>query len=123
MSSTPDAPRTRAERAVLEMLGLAARARGLVLGTDSVRKGVRDGGVVRVVLAADAAAGQRDKLVPLLEARRVPFDIVFTRDELGRAVGRDPVAAIGCSDRNLARRVGELIAALPSVQATQVEGR
>lgn len=119
----PAPPPERARRAVLDLLGLAARARAVVGGTEPVRQGAREGSLARVVLAADAAAGQREKLVPLLEARRVPFHVVFTREELGRAVGRGPVAAIGVSDRNLARRVGELIAALPSEQATQGQGR
>lgn len=122
-SPVPSAARERARRAVLDLLGLAARARAVVAGTDAVRQGAREGSLARVVLAGDAAAGQREKLVPLLEARGVPFDVVFTREDLGRAVGRNPVAAIGVSDRNLARRVGELIAALPSEQATQGEGR
>ena len=106
-------PTRRAEgRRVLELLGLAARAGGLITGIDSVRRAAREDQVFRVILAEDAAPGQQGKLTPLLEARRVPFHTLFTRDELGGAVGRGDVSAIGITDSNFARRTGELVAAL-----------
>lgn len=95
-------------RRVLDLLGLCARAGTLVTGTEAVRQGVREERVHRVILAEDAAPGQRQKLLPLLQARAVPFHTLFSRVELGSAVGRSPVSAIGVTDRNLARRVGEL---------------
>lgn len=101
-------------RRLLELLGLAARAGGLVTGTDAVRRAVRDGLVFRVLLAEDAAPGQQGKLVPLLDARRVPFHTLCTRVALGAAVGRGPVSAIGITNQSFARRVGELAAAQPS---------
>jgi ribosomal protein L7Ae-like RNA K-turn-binding protein len=78
-----------------------------------VRAAVRDGSVSLVILAADAAAGQRSKLIPLLDARRVPYYIGFSQEELGAAIGRAPVSALGFSNVQLAGRAGELIAALP----------
>lgn len=103
----------RAEgRRVLDLLGLAARAGGVVTGIDSVRRAAREDQVFRVILAEDAAPGQQGKLTPLLEVRRVPFHTLFTRDELGGAVGRGEVSAIGITDSNFARRTGELVAAL-----------
>lgn len=105
-----DRPEARGStRAVLDLLGLAARARALVTGTDAVRVAARAGGVHQVILAVDAAAGQRAKLVPLLEARRIPYEIVFTRDELGSAIGRAPVSAVGLTLPAMATRVAELL--------------
>lgn len=106
----------KAERALLNILGLAARAGSVVSGTDRVRSAVRDGKAYEVLLAADASPTQRDKLVPLLEARGVAFRTALRRDELGVAIGRAPVSAVGITNRNFARRVGELIAALPALQ-------
>ena len=100
-------------RSVLGLLGLAARARTVAAGTESVRDAVRAGKAYRVILASDAAAAQQQKLVPLLDARRVPYHIVLSRDDLGRALGRNPVSAVGLLDPNLARRVAELVGALP----------
>jgi ribosomal protein L7Ae-like RNA K-turn-binding protein len=102
-----------APRALLDLLGLATRARSVVAGTDSVRQAVRNGKALRVILAADTAPTQRQKLLPLLQARRVPHHLRFSQDELGSAMGRGPVAAVGFTDRNFATRAGQLLAALP----------
>jgi ribosomal protein L7Ae-like RNA K-turn-binding protein len=107
----PHDPRPKSLRAVLDLIGLSARAGAIVPGTGAVRAAARDGKVARVVLARDGAEGQRQKLIPLLDARRVPYHIAFTREELGAASGRPPVSAVGISNPGLASRVGELLAA------------
>lgn len=109
-------------RRLLELLGLAARARAIVTGTDAVRRAVRDGEISRVFLAADAAPGQTGKLTPLLEARQVPFHSLSTRNALGAAVGRGPVSALGLTNKNFARRAGELIAARPDAPTAALCG-
>ena len=100
-----------APRRILDLLGLAARAGGVITGIDSVRRAARGDEVFRVILAEDAAPGQQGKLTPLLEARQVPFHTLFTRDQLGAAVGRGSASAVGITDGSFARRAGELIAA------------
>lgn len=100
------------ERALLDLLGLAARARGLVQGTDATRRGVRDGEVRAVLLAADTSPTQRQKLVPLLEARGIRHATCLTQERLGAALGRDVVSAVGLTNENFARRALELAAAL-----------
>ena len=105
-------------RRVLDLLGLSARAGTLVTGTESVRQAVREERVHRVFLAEDAAPGQRQKLEPLLQARQVPSHIMFSRVELGSAVGRSPVSALGVTDPKLARRIGEMVSALPMGRST-----
>jgi ribosomal protein L7Ae-like RNA K-turn-binding protein len=97
-------------RAVLDLVGLSARAGALVSGTNAVRSAIRDGSVRQVILATDAAEGQRRKLIPLLDARRVPYHIGFSREELGAASGRAPVSAVGLSNAKLALRTGQLLA-------------
>ncbi len=98
----------RAEQA-LRLLGLAARAGGVVPGTDRVRIAARRDELQFVLVADDASANAREKLLPLLAARRVPYREVYTRAELGEAVGRSPLSAIGLTDASLAGRIRELI--------------
>jgi ribosomal protein L7Ae-like RNA K-turn-binding protein len=105
-----------AERRLLDLLGLAARAGRVLGGTDAVRKGVRDGGVRMVILAADSSPTQQGKLVPLLTARGVRHERLFSRSRLGAAIGRGPVSAVGIADPNFARRAETLIAAVPAAQ-------
>lgn len=102
---------TKAGRAeqVLRLLGLAARAGGVVPGTERVRIAARRNELHLVLLAGDASENAREKLVPLLSAKKIPFHEMFTRVELGGAVGRSPLSALGLTDASLARRAHELI--------------
>lgn len=101
--------RLRTAEPVLRLLGLAARAGGVVPGTDRVRIAVRREELQFVLVAGDASANAQDKLLPLLESRRVPYRTAFTRAEIGAAVGRSPLSAVGLIDASLAKRVSELI--------------
>jgi ribosomal protein L7Ae-like RNA K-turn-binding protein len=111
-----DAAGSAPERALLDLLGLAARARAFVHGTDATRRGVRDGEVAGVLLAADTSPTQSKKLLPLLQARGVPHAVCLTRAEMGAAAGLGPLAALGFTDRNFARRALALAAALDHPQ-------
>jgi ribosomal protein L7Ae-like RNA K-turn-binding protein len=101
--------RSGAPDRVLRLLGLAARAGAIVPGTERVREAARGGRVRYVLVAADASANARDKLLPLLEARDLPHATAFTRLELGAAVGLSPLSAVGLTDASFAARVGELL--------------
>jgi ribosomal protein L7Ae-like RNA K-turn-binding protein len=98
------------QRQLLDLLGLAARAGRVVSGTDAVRQAVREGQVTLVILAADASPTQRAKLTPLLEARQVKHYSLLSREQLGGAIGRGPVSALGVADANFARRARVLLA-------------
>jgi ribosomal protein L7Ae-like RNA K-turn-binding protein len=101
---------------VLQLLGLAARAGAVVPGTQQVRESVRAGRVQFALVAEDLTATGRDKLVPLLEGREVSYAVGYSRDELGRSVGRGPLAAVGVTDPGFARRLRTLLA--PASDAT-----
>jgi ribosomal protein L7Ae-like RNA K-turn-binding protein len=94
---------------VLQLLGLAARAGALVPGTQLVREAVRAGRVHFALVASDLTATGRDKLVPMLESREVAYGVVYSRAELGRAVGRGPLAGLGVTDEGFARRFRVLL--------------
>jgi ribosomal protein L7Ae-like RNA K-turn-binding protein len=104
------------ERPLLDLLGLAARARGLAHGTDAARSAARDGKAVAALVAADASPTQTRKLIPQLESRGIPFVVCLNRSEMGGAIGRGPVSAVAITDRNFARRALELARALSTSQ-------
>lgn len=81
----------------------------MVPGTGRVVDAVRGGRAVFVVVASDLTATGRDKLVPVLERRQVPYRVRFTRAELGRAVGRSPLAAVGVVDAGFGDRLTALL--------------
>ena len=61
------------------------------------------------IVAADASRNSLDKIVPLLNARRVRFVEVPSAAELGGAVGRETTAVVGIVDRQLAKGIRELV--------------
>ena len=93
----------------LGFLGMAARAGAIVTGTDRVREAARGEGLRLVLLATDASENSREKLVPLLTARGISHVIRYERNELGAAVGRGPLSAVGVLDRALADRLQVLL--------------
>lgn len=114
--SGPARPAPSPERALLDLVGLAARAGALVHGTDATRRAVREGGVLYVLVAGDVAPGQSGKLLPLLEARGVPYAHTLSRVALGAATGREFVSAIGITQDGFARRARQLADALATQQ-------
>jgi ribosomal protein L7Ae-like RNA K-turn-binding protein len=94
---------------VLRLLGLGARSRGVTVGVDSVREAAKRNKVFLAVVASDASANSLDKVVPLLNARRVRFVEVPSAAELGAAVGRNQTAVVGIVDRQLAAGVRALV--------------
>ena len=90
---------------VLRLLGLGVRSRGAVIGVDSVREAAKRNKVFLAVVATDASVNSLDKVVPLLNARRVRFVEVPSAVELGGAVGRNQTAVVGIVDRQLAAGV------------------
>ena len=90
---------------VLRMLGLGVRSRGAIVGVESVRDAAKRNKVLFAVVATDASVNSLDKVVPLLNARRVKFVEVPSAAELGGAVGRHQTAVVGIVDRQLAAGV------------------
>ncbi|HLU26107.1 MAG TPA: L7Ae/L30e/S12e/Gadd45 family ribosomal protein [Longimicrobiales bacterium] len=101
----------RGPEPALRLLGLAARAGAVEVGTERVREAVRRGRVRLVIVAGDASANSKAKVVPLVEARGVPYVEVFDRARLGEAVGRGAMSAVGVTDAEFAKRIRELLRA------------
>jgi ribosomal protein L7Ae-like RNA K-turn-binding protein len=93
---------------MLRLIGLGLRARNVVVGVEQVREAARKGSLQFAIVAPDASINSRDKIVPLLRARRIKFVEGPSAAELGAAVGRAQTAAVGVIDRQLARGLSGL---------------
>ena len=117
----PDVPGEEWRRKVLGLIGLGARGRLIVVGTEQVRLSAQKGKVVLALVAGDASRHSLDKVVPVLRARRVEMVEWPSAAELGGAVGRESTAAIGIVDQGLARGIrGAVAGAAPAGDATRV---
>ena len=94
---------------LLRLVGLGVRGRGAVVGVERVRDGAKKNKVAYAIVATDASRNSLEKIVPLLNARRVRFIEVPSAAELGGAVGRESTAVVGIVDRQLAKGIRELV--------------
>ena len=106
-------------RRVLRLLGLGVRSRGAVIGVEQVRESAKKNKVVFAVVASDASKNSLDKIVPLLNARRVRFIEVPSAVELGAAVGREQTVVVGIVDRQLAAGVRDSVTSAPRAGARE----
>ena len=77
----------------LNLLGLERKKGTLVMGFGGTMDAIRNRKAAFIVQAADAAGGGREKLQALLNHMPVPARVftIFSREELGLALGRDYV--------------------------------
>jgi ribosomal protein L7Ae-like RNA K-turn-binding protein len=94
---------------LFRLVGLGIRGHGAVVGVERVREGVKKNKVAFAIVAADASRHSLDKVVPLLNARRVRFVEVPSAAELGGVAGRESAAVVGIVDRQLAKGIRELV--------------
>jgi ribosomal protein L7Ae-like RNA K-turn-binding protein len=108
------------EQKVLGLVGLGARARNVVVGVDRVKDAVRKNKVVLAIVAPDASRHSREKILPILAARRVRVIEGSTAAALGGAVGKETTAVVGITDAALARGIRRLVD--PSAGAGRTPG-
>jgi ribosomal protein L7Ae-like RNA K-turn-binding protein len=101
------------ERRLLGLIGLGMRARGVVVGVERVRDAAKRGRLLLAVVAPDVSRHSLDKIVPLLEARRVRIIRGPSAASLGAAVGKATTAVVGVTDHSFAAGVRALVEVHP----------
>ena len=94
---------------VLGLAGLGVRGRLAVIGVERVREAAGKGTLKLAIVAGDASKNSLDKIVPLLNAKRVTILDGISAASLGAAVGRDATAVIGIVDAQLARGIRGIV--------------
>jgi ribosomal protein L7Ae-like RNA K-turn-binding protein len=94
---------------VLGLVGLGVRGRLAVIGVERVREAAAKGTLKLAIVARDASKNSLDKVVPLLEAKRVRIVDGISAASLGAAVGRDATAVIGIVDAQLAKGIRGIV--------------
>ena len=112
---------THLARRIAGLLGLGARGRLVVMGVEQVREAMKKGTVELLIIADDAAENSREKVIPMATAKQVPVLEGPHAVILGRAVGKEQVAAVGVTDRRLAKGIRELMASGPAALAPSAQ--
>jgi ribosomal protein L7Ae-like RNA K-turn-binding protein len=99
---------------VLGLVGLGVRGRLAVIGVDRVREAAQKRTLKLAIVARDASKNSLDKVVPLLEAKRVRIIDGIGAATLGAAVGREATTVIGIVDAQLAKGIRGIVDSAPA---------
>lgn len=100
---------------ILGLMGLAARARKVCFGADSVVLQIKKKKVYLIIVAKDASDRTKDKFRNISYKYEIPIIIEGEIEILSKAIGKSNKAIIGIEDSHLASEIqkinngGELI--------------
>lgn len=87
------------------MLGLAARGRNVVSGELQTLDAIKDGSAMLVIVAEDASENTRKLFTDKCSFYQVPIKLYGTREELGRAIGKDIRSSLAVVNAGLAQSI------------------
>ena len=87
---------------IYSMLGLAMKAGKVVSGEFAVDKSIKDGSAWLVIIASDASDNTTKKFSNSCE-------FYGTKEELGRAIGRDMRSSLAITDEGFAKSLGKYL--------------
>ena len=93
---------------ILGLIGLAARARKVSFGADSVELEAQKNKVYLIILAQDSSTRTKEKFQKISEKYNIPIIITQTIDDLSKAIGKNNKAILGIEDINLASEIQKI---------------
>ena len=90
---------------VLSQLGLAAKAGKIAAGGFSAEDAVKSRKARLVLIATDAKSNTAKKFTDKCTFYKIPFRFYGSKEELGRAVGRESRACVAVIDRGFAESI------------------
>lgn len=93
---------------ILNLLGLAFRAKKVVSGEDFCVEGIRKGEIKYLFLASDAGINTTKKITDKAKYYNVVLDNRFTSSELSGAIGKNNRMVIGVIDIGFAKKMKEI---------------
>lgn len=95
--------------AMLQLLGLAARARKVISGEELVVKEIRSGNAKLVLLAKDASANTSKKITDKCKFYNVELHVFGDRYDLGHATGKETRVTLAITDNGFAKKMSSLL--------------
>ena len=93
---------------ILQILGLATRARMTITGEGMTVNEVRNGNAKLVLLAEDASENTSKKLHDKCSYYGVDIETFGTRFEIGHAVGKEERVVMAVTDKGFAKKLKSL---------------
>lgn len=93
---------------ILGLIGLAAKARNVCFGADSVEEKITRNKVKLVVIAEDASERTKQKFEKISKKFNVRMIILSNIDNLSKSIGKPNKAIIGIEDINIASEINKI---------------
>lgn len=90
---------------VLALLGLAMRGHNLVSGEFQTEEAVKSGKAMMVIIAEDASQNTKKLFKDKCSFYEIPVYEYGTKEDLGRAIGKDLRSSLGVCDAGLASAI------------------
>lgn len=97
------------EQQILNLVGLAYRARKVSLGVDTIVNDIQQKRVHFVLMATDIEKNSKKDLTNKCHSYDVPYGEVANRQLLGKAIGKQARVAIGIVDEGFAKKLQSLL--------------
>jgi len=97
------------EQKVLNLIGLATRARKVSIGEDQIIKDIKSGRTKLLLLASDIGYQTHKKMTDKCQYYRVPYRTIMDRDKLSHAIGKSGRVAIAITDEGFAKKINSLL--------------
>ncbi|MCZ2258783.1 YlxQ family RNA-binding protein [Sporosarcina sp. G11-34] len=94
---------------ILQLLGMATRARMIVTGEELTIREVRNGNAHLVVVAEDASANTLKKINDKCTFFNVEKHVFGSRDDLGHAIGKESRVVLAVTDAGFSGKLSELL--------------
>ena len=93
---------------ILGLVGLAARARKISFGSDSVEIQLKKRKVYLIIVAEDSSERTKNKFQKLSEEYNIPILVIEKIETLSKAIGKSNKAIIGIEDINFSNEIQKI---------------
>ena len=93
---------------ILGLIGLAARARKVSYGADSVEMQIKNRKVNLIIVADDASKRTKDKFNKIALQYDIPIIVIENIEALSKAIGKSNKAVLGIEDINLSKEIQKI---------------
>lgn len=93
---------------ILGLIGLAARARKVSYGADSVEMQIKKRKVNLIIVADDASKRTKDKFNKIALQYDIPIIVIENIETISKAIGKSNKAVLGIEDINLSKEIQKI---------------
>lgn len=90
---------------ILSLLSLSAKGRNLVSGEFMAEKAIKEGTAKVVIVSEDASKNTKKHFRDMCNYRKIPVFFYATKEELGKAIGREMRASLAVTDAGMAANI------------------